>query len=400
MRQYYRNVEVKKLFHVADNTVGSWIERARQGRNDLEIVEHEGRFFIAENERNRLLMKALVDQGKKYINSRSRKDAHPKSHLYEVYSQDQIFDIFDSIETVGELPLQYSYFDGGAKYWDKYANELAGQGIPNMLLSTIELLEKKKDFITELAKQHKRVNVIDLGVGNALPVKKLLNHLLELGVLGRYIAIDTSKSMIDIAEHNIKEWFGGRVNFEGHVRNFEYDRFGDLLKTEFFDDSNSVNLVLLFGGTLTNLHQPEDALHTIRKSMGKNDVLLYALKLDTESARRFFDVPFDTQFRMPLDLLGIEGPWYEIEKVYDAASKMRSISIRLNVTLSIQVKFGDRTRTLNIDRGDSVLIWRYWHQSARDVMNQFYDNGFDLLETSLTSDHKYVLVAASIQKSR
>src|ERR1700737_896079 len=131
MRQYYRNVDIKKLYHVADNTVGSWIERARNKRNDLEIIEENDKFFIANTEKNRLVMKDLVDQGKKYINSRSRKDVQVSPRLYEMYSQEQVFEIFDSIETVGELPLQYSYFDGGAKYWDKYANELASQSISN-----------------------------------------------------------------------------------------------------------------------------------------------------------------------------------------------------------------------------------------------------------------------------
>lgn len=394
--QYYKNAEVSKEYHVSLSAVSNWIDAARRGRNDLEIIEDDGRFFIAETEKNRLEMANIAAQRKKYINSRSRKVVEPSADFYEFFSQKEIFDIFSNIAVHREVPLQYTYFNDGADKWNEYAFKLLKQDTPNVLMNTIELLELSKDYITKLAKRHKRVNIIDLGVGNALPVKGLLGHLLDLGILNRYIGIDTSKRMLEIAERNVMDWFDGRVTFEGHVRDLNADRFDDLIITDSFDDSDSINLITLMGGTLGNSRQPNDVFRIINSSMQPGDALIYSLKLDTVSTRRYFDFDLSRHQRV-LKLLGIEESLYEIERDYDDAKKVRTIRIRLNVTLSIRATFGDRTRTLNLDKGDSILIWRYWHQSGRDVMNQFYENGFNPVQTIQTDDRSQLQVIADIQ---
>lgn len=396
---YYRNAEVAKLYHVSLSAVSHWIDAASRGRNDLEIIEEDGKHFIAETEKNRLVMSRIVAEGKKYINSRSRKVVEPVADFYKLYSQKEIFDIFSQITVYREVPLQYTYFDNGADTWDEYAHKLLKEDSPNLLTSTIELLELSKDYITKLVRQHKRVNVIDLGVGNALPVKGLIAHLLGLGVLNRYIAIDDSKRMLEIAERNINEWFDGQVAFESYVRDIAVDRFDDLVSGDSFDDSDSINLITLFGGTLTNLRRPDDALRTINNSMQPGDMLIYARKLDTVSSRRYFDFDLSRHKRM-LNLLGIDESLYEVEREYDSSKKVRIIRIRLNVTLAIRATFGERTRTISLDKGDSVLIWRSWHQTGRDVTNQFYDNGFNILLTSQTDGHNQLQVIADIEADR
>jgi len=56
------------------------------------------------------------------------------------------------------------------------------------------------------------------------------------------------------------------------------------------DAGSTANLVLFLGGTLSNFRDPSHVLSTIHNSMGKNDLLFFTKKLDTERARRFFEL--------------------------------------------------------------------------------------------------------------
>ena len=103
------------------------------------------------------------------------------------------------------------------------------QKTANLLKSTIELIHANLGAIDLLLADSTKINLIDIGPGNALPVKGLLQHLLNTGKLHRYIAVDISESMLHIAERNIKAWFGDQVKFEGYVKDITYERFDDLI---------------------------------------------------------------------------------------------------------------------------------------------------------------------------
>ena len=91
--------------------------------------------------------------------------------------------------------------------------------------------------------------------------------------LGRYITIIISPTVLDIARHNIEKWFGNKVPFEGYEYDINYDRFSSLLVREYVhkDAKDTVNLVLLLGGTLSNMRKPDGGFKIIHDSMGINE---------------------------------------------------------------------------------------------------------------------------------
>ncbi len=122
-----------------------------------------------------------------------------------------MYDIVSNLEINKEIPNQYKYFGSGAGNWNNYTERLAEEENLNSLRSTISLISINKPYIDDLLKDYTQVNIVDIGVGNAYPVKELLAHFLEQGKLGRYIALDISPTMLRIAEANIKKWFGDTV---------------------------------------------------------------------------------------------------------------------------------------------------------------------------------------------
>jgi SAM-dependent methyltransferase len=384
--------------------VRNWVQAAQDGKLDLQLFEQNGKLCVANTTKNTTLIQNLVEKGKKYKNRRGFRVVTPTKEFYDSYNQQQILDIISNLSIHNEIPTQYTYVDGAAKYWDDYANRLNTEQTPNILTKTVELLDVAGPNIDRLVDEHRKVNVVDLGPGNGLPIRSTLARLLSLGKLNRYIAIDGSKEMLEILEDNIRKWFGDAVKFEGYVRDFSYERFDDLFVDDYkIKDAVPVNLVCLIGGTLSNFRSPERALHSINSSLGLDDLFIYTGYLDTPNSRRYFD--FNTsrpnqklRSELILGLLNIHESFYEIEQIYDEAKKARSGSFRLKIDLSIKFELGNGgVRYVELQKNTPILLWRHWHNSSTDLIEQFDKNGFDLMLATKTRSQEYLLLASKIK---
>lgn len=403
---YFNHSELSKKYHVSRRTVHNWIESAKAGKLDLALHVENERTYVAHTARNIATITELIDDRRKYRNKKASKLITPSAEFYKVYTERQIYDIATNLEIHHEIPRQYNYLNGGADHWDKYAQRLADEDEPNVVNSTIKLLEINQSYIDDLLSKYKRVNVIDIGPGNAYPTRGVLSHLLEKGKLGRYIALDISPNILEIAKENIHEWFGDKIAFEGYECDINYDRFSDHLIQEYVskDAKNTINLVLLLGGTLANMRSPDGAYKVIHDSMGINDLLIYTKKLDTEATRRYFDFSLEPgqsrladTHKLVVDLLNIKESYYDVELGYDPILKQRFERICLNVSIVIKFTFKDGEREIVLDKGSSILTWRAHQQSAADVHKQFMRNDFYPMHTSQTDDQEYILAVSRIK---
>ncbi|KUO18811.1 hypothetical protein AQJ91_23395 [Streptomyces dysideae] len=278
---------------------------------------------------------------------------------------------------------------------------------PNLENSTIELLGMSQGYLDGLLRRFKKVNIIDVGVGNAWPVKELLGNLLEQGKLGRYIAVDISPEMLRIARDNIKEWFGGRVDFEDYEIDINREGFGNLLAEDYIkkDSAETANLVLLLGGTLGNMRSPDSALRVIHESMSFNDFMVYTMKLDSEGTRRYFDFKVDPGDEVlppihgaVIDLLNIDPSLYQVEMGYDQLKHQRYERIRLKKSINIRFDFDDGEWPVALDKGESILVWRGLQLSAQDVTDQLNRNDFYVLHASQTPNREYLLAVAEVNR--
>jgi len=401
--KYFKNTELAKLYHVSEKSIRNWIEAAQTGKLDLELHLEKNKPFIADTTKNTRLIEELVLKGKKYKNTRGFKSISPQQKFYELYSPKQVIDIISNLDIHREIPVQYTYFNSGAKRWDIYTKHLLNEDDSNALTNTVKLLDINLNYIDELVQDYANVNIIDLGVGNALPVRSFLDHFVRNGKLKRYIAIDISKELLDIAEHNVSEWFDGKVKFEGHVRDIIYDRFDDLLVSDSFGDDagSTVNLVLFLGGTLSNFRDPNHALSTVHDSMGKQDLLLFTKKLDTERARRFFELaaPGNQAIELVLELLNIHKDFYKLEPVFDEQKRARELYAKLNVAISVEFELSGQKRIIELSKGEGILLWRARHQNIIEIVNQFSKNDFDLVQATRSKDQTYVLTISKIKTS-
>lgn len=402
--KYFRNTELAKIYNVSEKSVRNWIQAARDGKLNLELHEKDGKFWVANTRENVALLETQVERGKKYKNRRSLKILKPDSDFYEYYNQKQILDIISSLTIHHEIPTQYSYVNGGADYWDRYANRLASEEAPNILTQTVRLLDISADAIDSHTNHHQKINIVDLGPGNGLPIKNTIQRVLDEGRLNRYIAIDSSQEMLNILEANIKKWFNGKVNFEGHVIDFSHQRFDDIFADDYSvnDDEIPINLVFLLGGTLSNFKSPRQTLETINQSMGPNDLLIYSAYLDTPNTRRYFDFNTDQpnqklRSELILGKLGIDDDLYDIKQAYDEEKHARIGGFVPKVDLLIEFKLANGVRRVELQKNQLYLFWRHWHRNTVGMIEQFDENGFELLQATKSSDQQYLVLITKVK---
>lgn len=399
--KYYKNTELARIYKVSEKAVRNWVEGAQAGRFDLRLHEENGKQYIANSAKNHTTIEELVSRGRKYKNTRGHKVVRPTPRFYEIYSPKQIIDIITNLDVYRETPLQYTYFNSGAKRWDVYTRKLLAEDASNALGNTISLLDTNLQYLDQLVEDYDAVNIIDLGVGNALPVRNLLEHFNELGMLKRYIGIDISPEMLSIAEANIRQWFGDDLRAETYTRDIVNDRFDDLLVADSFneDRANVINLVLFLGGTLPNFRQPARALSTIHDSLGKNDLLLYTKKLDNSKSRRFFEVSAtgNQEIDLVLKLLNIDKSMYTLEQFFDESKRAREVHAKLNVAVSVEFELGGRKKAVDLNKDDNILLWRARHQHLVEIVNQFDAAEFDLVQATRSKDRTYALTISRIK---
>lgn len=403
--KYFKHSDLVNEYHVSLKTVHNWIDASKQGKIALQLHKEKNKTYVANTPRNVTQLIQLVENGRKYRNTLTSKEVMPRPEFYEIYNEHQIYDIVTNLEIHHEIPRQYNYFDGGADHWDVYAERLTTEEEPNLVNSTINLLQINREYINSLLATYKIVNIVDVGVGNAYPVKGLLEQLLEQGKLGRYVALDISPQMLAIAKKNIQKWFNGKVRMETYEHDINYDRFSDLLLHEYTkpDARDTVNLVLLLGGTLSNMRTPDAGYKVIHDSMGINDLLIHTTKLDSEATRRYFDFdlkPGETDLAaihgLVVELLNIHKSYYTVELGYDPIRKQRFERIRLKLALNIKVRFKEGEYAVRLDKGDTILTWRGLQQSAAEVNEQFDRNDLYILHSSQTSNREYIMTISKV----
>lgn len=404
---YYKNVDLASKYNISEATVRNWVKTTKEGKLDLTLHEEKGRTYVANEPANLKVIEKLVAENKKYRNTRSIKTVKPGEEFYRIFNQNEIYDIVRNLETHHEIPVQYNYFNGGADRWDEYVQNLIDQPTQNAPNSTRSMLGKNRSYLDDRLDTYKRVNVVDIGAGNALPIKELLQHLIDKGVLGRYIAIDMSEHMLEIAEHNVKEWFGDKVEFEGHQVDIVHDRFSSILAADYLkeDARSTVNLVLFLGGTADNLIAPDDAFRTINDSMNPGDLFIHNRRLTAKEMRpQWFNylakpgkLALPRIHSLVFELLSIDESLYDVEIGFDDKSRYHYARASFKVAVTLSFTFDGGRRDVEFEKGDTILLWRFWQMTAMDTYKQFDKNGFYVLHSSQTADRQYILTISEVK---
>lgn len=189
-----------------------------------------------------------------------------------MFNKRQEAELITSIQGRGEIPLKFAYLGDGYKNWEAISKKRSAGGIN---LSENNLIKKRvKDFLESFG-ESKKINVIDLGCGDGSPIFPILDELNRQKIEFRYIPLDISQSMLDLAEKKIKSKF--HCEIKKVLFDFELGNFSDV--TYDLKVNGYSNLMCFLGSTIGNFSDRNRVLTNMRDSMNSDDFLIIGVEM-------------------------------------------------------------------------------------------------------------------------
>lgn len=305
------------------------------------------------------------------------------------FTKRQESELITAIKGRGEIPHKFLYLDEGAYEWAKVARQRSGgaRGGINTLEQNL-LAKRAKDFL-ETCSDVEKLNLVDLGPGDGEPIFPIIDELQKLKIPFRYVPVDISQEMLNIASRTLKGKVKG-LEIKPVLLDFEHGSFPDIVYDLKRDGSS--NLLLFLGSTIGNFSDMHRILSNFRDSMTSEDFLLTGVQLVNYSKINLilshykekdvgglcYTVP--EKIGMRRGNLDWESSWNE---------KNHQVEVRVKLKEDTLVTVGKEKFTL--DKGEEILLVRSVKFTESYFTELFQKSGFrnELLTTN--SDQSYAL---------
>jgi uncharacterized SAM-dependent methyltransferase len=320
--------------------------------------------------------------------------AKPSSEFYNVFSKVEVLDIIHALESRREIPLKYSYKGGGATIWDKFYLKYI---IPTWYRTSnveIELLKTNFEYLNGNYQKCEKVNIIDVGAGNSYPVKAFIARLIKINKLHKYIALDISDALLDVAANNIKKWFPN-INFNNYRLDIENTPIPKtFLKNE---AENTANIFLHLGVTIANHSHRNQVFKNLRDSMEKNDLLVFTNEIGSNSewdgiARGGCKYHADQVYRWLTNNLGLKNGDCELIRKYDLATDSIVANIRFRHRCKIDFDYLGIDKNIEIAAGEEITIWRHHKFTIPELIQEIEQAGLKLVHYSTNKYSSHLMV--------
>jgi predicted DNA-binding protein YlxM (UPF0122 family) len=162
----YKNVEIAEEFNISKAAVTRWIENALEGKNNLQLSRLNNKVQVIKNEHNRAELKKLSIDGLIFKNKAEYAETSPTKHFYDTFSENQVIEIINNLKNKKEIPIKFSYLDGGAKIWESLSESASVSGVSTAFTVTPHLLDLSYQHILSRLEEGQKVNIIELGAGD------------------------------------------------------------------------------------------------------------------------------------------------------------------------------------------------------------------------------------------
>jgi rhodanese-related sulfurtransferase len=320
-----------------------------------------------------------------YINNEiQNRNIQLPADCYKVLSDSDIQTIMHDLTVKHELPLRFTYVGAGAERWDAAINGLTPEKQRALLPDFTGIIGALQQHIGD-----KPANVIDLGPGNGLQAKELLEFLLSKEQLHNYVAVDISPQMLDITADNIRDWTSGQVHTIKHVRDFINTPLDDIFSDKRLGDNPRI--ILMLGGTFDNDGSPISALSKVATFMWPGDVLAYDVRTpeNTQSSRQEFNLSARHSFL--LELLGIPRSAYKAVRTYDADTHVRIDQIIPLSDISLTYIIDATPKHALLKKDEPITIWRYHSVDQNEATANLQQSGLTVVAVSGSEQQRHLL---------
>lgn len=290
------------------------------------------------------------------------------------------------------LPFKFAYIGPAAYTHDELVSS-PEYGITDTEASLIK--SKFTSVLLRMLSNEANIIIIDIGSGNGRKAINLLQPLQAQGGKLSYLALDYSKTLMDIAEKNILKALAGVKITKVRV-DFEAGPFGKILE-ELLVPYNSA-FFLLLGQTLGN---PRDRLTTLRNisdSMRSSDYLIVGVELfQTERLndilKHYTNEVFHKAIFNPLSFSGIQRDDGQIEVIFNQELHDVEVYFCCEKNITIQLPSGE---TLDLKKGTRILIGLSHRFDQQELYVLFSNANLKIRQFILDEASSYALVVSQL----
>lgn len=405
--KYLKNTELAKQYGVTVETISKWINDALLKKNALSLQNYGQKVYIANTLPNHILLKTLSKNASKFRNKRTRKRIIPKDTLYTLYKDEQILDFITTLEEHAEIDIKFTYFQDSVALWDTLYKHSLGTTFTNIPRNTHLMLTASHNYIDSLIQSHEFVRIIDIGVGNGLHIRDLIQFLLNRNIKVEYVGIDFSNDMIHLARENIMEWFGDTIQSSFHEADITTEHIRKFLFQRTLSH-HEINIICLLGNTIENVRNPKIVLDIINASMSNHDyfILDQSLKESHLLPQLTFNPVLqnngedqESLFTI-VQLLNILPEYYDIERIYDENHDTRLIRIRLKYDIEITFQTESIHRIITFHKNEAITLFRHKHHDYSEIINTLLAHQFKILYTITSADEGNIMTILKKKESK
>ncbi len=310
-----------------------------------------------------------------------------------IFTRAQEAELITAVQGRGEIPLKFVYLGPkGAINWDNIVQIRSSTVSGINSEEGILLQEKISAFLDALPKNMRKINIIDIGCGNGYPVFPVLKALSDRKIKFRYVPLDISQEMIDLAVKNIKKEFGN-VQHKDILFDFEQGNFANIAYN--LKSDRSYNLFLYFGSTLGNQPDMGRVLSNFRDSMDANDYMLIGVQLSNlakiDEILAHYDVKYTADFLYHIpEVMGISKKDTSYNVIWNDLKNQ--VEIRIQLKNDQKVKIGQYQFVLK--KSERIFLSRSVKFTSWTLTKLLTDVGFrtEILATDKANTYTLSMV--------
>ncbi len=351
-----KNSDIAKKYNISNSTVTRWVSLAEENKNNLQLYKISGKIRILDNPYNHAEISKLAQEGKKYRSNIACKRIAANKDFYNIFPEEDIIDIISDLELKRIMKPKYVYMGEGVKYWDQAFN----LGLRQASAETVRLVQELSDVIFYNFGRKEAVNVVDLGPGNGMATKPILERLVSLNLIHKYITLDISREMNQLSQQNLSKLFPG-LEILAYQRDFEKSHFSRImLENKAIDDLP--NLIFHLGNVLCHYNDRVRVLKNIQRGMSYDDLLIIDFILESED--NHFNLghaksePSNQLHTWILKMLGIDTNLCEQSMESDRGMQTDTKYLILDKDYEISFDLFGKRRILELFSGEKIALWR------------------------------------------
>ena len=391
---YYKIIEIAKKHHISQKTVYEWINNALINKNNLQVEKNTQGVKILITHNNEIELERLAKDGKKFNNNKKTKKIQVEQDFYDLFSQEEIVEIINDLQFKKEIKHKFMYKK--AQHWNSFY-------LQNGPITTNKVAELIQNAFVQIAyyTQNSKINIVDIGQGNAIPSRQLIDYFDDQKLLQKYIAVDISEEMNILAQKNIQTWYPN-LQTKFYQKDIENDRLGQVFLENKKSENlkNYVNLVFFIGGTMSSLHDRIRSLKNIGSLLSIEDLFIFNFTLDTPKTRSELNYVKDPEGTERdgwlLRLLGVEIDNLESEVRYNSILNCKEKCFVMDQNYEIKFKIGSFETQVFLQKGDRISTWKYFLLSSENVLKEIQESGLRILSMSVDKTNSFGLVVCSL----